>query len=188
MKQIGKGILLIMIVLSLVSCSERTKIRRTLREFESKQLSIPECMIFCPDNTFQRREVPVGMIYIIYFPPEVCNTCAISHLDLYSDFCHLADSCGFTPMIILSPNPNDIEDVIQSLKTRFSDIPVWLDADERFRNNNDGIIPTDSRFHAFLLNESHNPVFVGDPSIPSINDILIKCLNNNSITTNTKKH
>jgi hypothetical protein len=69
---------------------------------------------------------------------------------------------GFEPIFIFSPPRVKIDEVLLTLeRTRF-DYPVFIDEKGLFPATNPHI-PSDSRFHTFLLDRGGKVVLVGDP-------------------------
>ena len=68
----------------------------------------------------------------------------------------------FDVVIVFSPRPEECANVTTEIATHAFDFPVFVDTYGEFRNNNK-CIPTDDRFHSFLLDKEGHPIFVGNP-------------------------
>lgn len=64
-------------------------------------------------------------------------------------------------MIIISPNAENLDDIIHKLIEIDGKYPVYVDINSDFIQHNR--IPEDARFHSFLIDDKHKPIFVGDP-------------------------
>ena len=72
----------------------------------------------------------------------------------------MADSLKtFQVVVLFSPKPEDVPHVIRALSEREIGFPVYVDYDGLMPAT---LIPTDQRFHSFLLYDKH-PVMVGNP-------------------------
>lgn len=65
-------------------------------------------------------------------------------------------------MIIFSPRQDDYDSVVEELMIHDFPFPIYIDFNGEFRKQN-YFIPSDRRFHSFLLDGSGHPVFIGNP-------------------------
>lgn len=101
---------------------------------------------------------------VIFVDSTQCSTCRIGHLSEYIALQKESIQTGcFMLTVILSPPVNDYKNIVHLLETYKFPFPVYVDKNHSFRKEN-GFIPDDSRFHTFLTDQSHRPVFVGDPT------------------------
>lgn len=171
-------VLLLIFVFS--SCSDRARISRQYVEFTSNNIVFP--------SAFQKVESgQVGIsdacpdipIMILYNDSLSCSLCQINHLHDRIPIYEHADSLGtYMVMTILSPKPEEYNDVILALQVREFDFPVYVDYSGDFGRLNK-CIPEDPRFHCFLINRERKPVFVGDPlASTTLWDLFCKVLDN----------
>jgi hypothetical protein len=69
---------------------------------------------------------------------------------------------GFLPLFVFSPPCAKIDEVIRTLDVWEFDYPLLLDGSGAFSAANPHI-PTDNRFHTFLIDKNGKVVLVGDP-------------------------
>ena len=156
--------------------SSRSRIAKDLELFESKRIVIPERMLRIADAAVSEEQVPTGQLLVRYFPEEDCTDCILKHLSDYSYLFDLSESRGdFYPLIAFSMCQDEIGGFIKSLEKYGFHFPVWIDEFGAIEALND--IPSDKRFHCFLLNLSNKPIFVGDPmSSNNMMSLFIKSL------------
>ena len=154
---------LIGLLLCLGGCSNHG-IRKQLEGFLSQEVRFPSTMT-CYSGSAQGIKPLSDSIpkLVIYVDSTQCSTCRIGHLPEYIPLQEESIQTGrFMLAIILSPPVNDFGNIAHLLETYQYPFPVYLDKEHSFRKEN-GFIPDDSRFHAFLTDRFHRPVFVGDP-------------------------
>lgn len=66
----------------------------------------------------------------------------------------------FQVVFLFSPKPEDVKSIIEKISQLQPDYPVYIDVDG---NINHEIIPSDVRFHTFLLDLDRHPYMVGNP-------------------------
>lgn len=148
----------------LVGCNgKKQHIREILVQFESKVIIMPPKMLVVRDSTisFNSPSSDSLLQYVLYYGPEDCSECAISHLMEKSAIFDLADEMGaFVPIIVFSPVPEKAEELRNSLIQRAHTFPVYIDTDGILQEQG---IPEDRLFRSFLLGKQGKPVFVGYP-------------------------
>jgi len=156
-------IILLGLLLCIGGCSNK-RIREALESFLSQEVSFPSTLICCSGGTDGvnplRDSIPK---LIIYVDSTQCSSCRVSHLSEYIPLYDDALRSGrYTLAIILSPPVSEYGHIAHLLELYKYPFPVYLDKDHSFRKEN-GFIPDDIRFHAFLTDRSRRPVLVGDP-------------------------
>ena len=101
--------------------------------------------------------------FIVYYDSLGCSSCRISHLADIFPLLDMADTSDFSVLTIFSPLQEELEDVRLKLMVADYDFPVYVDVNGTFGKLN-RCIPTDVRFHEFLLDEMGKPLFVGNPT------------------------
>ena len=92
-----------------------------------------------------------------------CSFCRVQKLQRYRDlFKEAVEESKFDLVVILSPKREDASSLREFLLAHDFTLPVYLDPDHLFLDMNP-CIPSDARFHSFLLDSSGHPVYVGDP-------------------------
>lgn len=148
-----------------ISCnSKKTEIRKELGEFTKATVTIPDNMD-CIDglNVKEYKDTTKKAKLVIYYDTLSCQNCSISHLSQMEPLFERSRKSGaFDVLIIFSPRPEECANVTTEIATLEFDFPVFVDTYGEFRNNNK-CIPTDDRFHSFLLDKEGHPIFVGNP-------------------------
>ena len=101
--------------------------------------------------------------FVVYYDSLDCSSCRISHLAELYPLLDLADSGDFSVVTIFSPRQEELEDVRVKLMIADYDFPVYVDVNGTFSRRNK-CIPSDVRFHEFLINGQGVPLFVGNPT------------------------
>ena len=100
---------------------------------------------------------------IVYYDSTICQSCRLNKIGEWDNILELQDSFEgkFEVMFIFSPTETECPYVKRYLATRKFPYLVWFDKNNSFLDRNS--IPSDNRFHVFLVNENNKVVFVGDP-------------------------
>lgn len=107
-------------------------------------------------------ETVKGDKFIIYYDSLDCSSCRIAHLAENNPLYEMADSSGFSVLTIFSPRIDEIEEVKLHLMMANPPVPVYVDVNGSFCRHN-SLIPSDLRFHKFLIGTHNHPTFVGNP-------------------------
>lgn len=170
--------LLLLTIIS--SCAERRKVKDIMLEFVTSDIIIPgdlDC-IFNAETSMSCLDTLKSKKLIMYYDSLDCSSCRISHLfDIYPLYT-MADTSDFSVVTIFSPKRSDVENVRFQLMLNNHAIPVYLDKNGSFAQFNN-CIPTDQRFHSFLIDETAKPVFVGNPlSNVKLKKLFLEHINN----------
>ena len=152
------------ILLSLSSCSERQKLRKTMSKFVQTEIQIPddlEC-VYNREVTIINKDTLKPYKLIVYYDSLDCSSCRISHLmDIYPLY-DMSDTCDFSVVTIFSPKKENLEEVKFQLSIANHPEHIYIDSFNTFSKINQHI-PTDQRFHSFLVDSNGKPIFVGNP-------------------------
>lgn len=168
--------------ISMTSCNEKAKVKRAMTDFMESEIVIPN-EIECIYNRQTDRillDTLRQLKLIVYYDSLDCSSCRISHLmDIYPLY-EMADTSNFSLLTIFSPRKDDLAEVRNQIKIQNPPIPVYIDVDGSFSKLNKSI-PSDTRFHTFLIDANNKPVFAGNPLTSSslteiLRTILIKHL------------
>lgn len=160
-----KLLLILLICIGASSCNERSKLRKTMTDFMGSVIVIPDDLECISNRSIENISIEdlKPARFIVYYDSLGCSSCRISHLaDIYP-LLDLADSSDFSVVTIFSPRQEELEDVRVKLMVADYDFPVYVDVNGTFGKLN-RCIPTDVRFHEFLLDEMGKPLFVGNPT------------------------
>lgn len=124
-----------------------------------------------------------GVKFIVLYDSTECSSCRVNMLNRYDDIFSLSKNEGanFVPIIIFSPAVKQIRDLKYDLKSSDFSYPIYIDSCHNFCKIN-SYIPSDSRLHAFLLNQNDEIVLVGNPinnpTLWKLYENTIRSLNN----------
>lgn len=146
------------------SCTDRQKVKSLMIDFMESEIVIPNDLESIHEGKVSKLALTSlkPNRFIIYYDSLDCSSCRISHLVENSPLYEMADSLGFSLITIFSPRANEVEEVRHQLMLTHSPIPIYIDSNGSFRRQNSSI-PSDLRFHNFLISPGNRPVFVGNP-------------------------
>lgn len=146
------------------SCSEVHTINRMINKFTKETITIPndmECIM--GQNVFIQEKLDLKPYkFIIYVDSLECSTCRIVKLADLKPLYELSEQYDFSIFNIFSPFEDYIELTKLQIVLENMDFPIYIDINKSFSKQNQ-CIPTDNRFHYFLLDSFNNPVYVGNP-------------------------
>ena len=146
------------------SCSEEKKIEELLQGFMRKKIYLPETLEMVYEH--QIKKVAINADYanlVIYFDSTECSKCIINKLFIYDKlYEYEVNSNKFNILMIFSPRDEEYDAVVTELMVADYLYPIYIDYRGEFSKHNTSI-PTDRRFHSFLLDKDGHPVFVGNP-------------------------
>ena len=195
--------LLLMFPTFIMGCKsdfETRKVIQMLRSFEESSIDLPDNLLKMEGQNSSFCQIDLSLPTMVYFHgKDECTDCAINHLPDKKPMFQMADSLKtFQVVVLFSPKPEDVPHVIQTLSERETGFPKAPPAAPRAARGTaprfpvyvdiDGLmpatlIPTDQRFHSFLLYDKH-PVMVGNPlSSKALMSVFTKTLlsiNNNN--------
>lgn len=161
----------------LTSCNEKAKLKRAMSDFMESEIVIPneiEC-IYNRQVDKIKLDTLQQLKLIVYYDSLDCSSCRISHLmDIYPLY-DMADTSNFSLLTIFSPKEEDLAEVRNHIVIQNLPIPIYIDADGSFSKLNKSI-PSDKRFHSFLIDDNNKPVFVGNPLTNSSLEEVLKTI------------
>lgn len=170
-----------LLTLVIVSCSERSQIRKVLHDFQETEIILPEDLEIYHNKIFKWADLSdmEALKLIIYYDSTECATCRVFHLKELDSLYRYAESDGrFSVMTIFSPDNKDIETIRLNLLDQNITFPVYIDLNKSFAKLNTSI-PNDIKFHCFLINERGIPLFVGNPiANEHLKEVFDKLLSN----------
>ena len=157
-------LLFLTIVLLFVTGCSKYQLRREMHRFASSPIVIPSDLELISDRCVLKSQLPGDKpLMVIYYDSLECGSCKVNHLIDLTELYELADSTkSFEVVTIFSPKVEEYDELIRLLFLNDFSYPVYVDFSGNFRNNNMHI-PSDRKFHNFLLNTDRYPVFVGNP-------------------------
>lgn len=121
-----------------------------------KKLTL-DCISHFPNTRFK---------IVNYQDRNGCTPCKLQPHKWYSIINEL-DSIGNIPVILIIES--------DSLKINESNLPIYYDANNSFFIAND--LPSDSRFHCFLLDENNKVILIGNPvQNPKIKELYLRTI------------
>ena len=122
---------------------------------KSKLENFIGCKIMMPESF--RIDTSAHINLIAYYAPENCISCKIKGLYRWDELLLAADSLSDFNITFIFQT-----DTLQNHDIESLDYPVILDSNAYFISANPSI-PTDSRYHTFLLDRNNRVVLVGNP-------------------------
>lgn len=114
------------------------------------------------DATMENIEQDVPLM-VFYNSPSTCTSCALNHLNEWSDSVLALEAEGKCRVIVVfSPLPEFLAEMTESIREMNFSFPVYVDPVRNFERLNVNF-PEDLRFHCFLLGMDGYPAFVGNP-------------------------
>ena len=109
--------------------------------------------------------VYVATRLVVWVDSLACSTCHVNKMFEYSEIINFHKEIGdeLVPVFLFSPPRTKINEVLITLKSLEFEYPVFIDENQAFPAANPHI-PTDHRFHTFLLDKNGKVVLVGDPA------------------------
>ena len=139
----------------------------------NQTISLPETLIPVSDSIIPSDYNPnmENFRLIVYIDSAECSSCRITDFSRFiSLFEDSVDSNDYVLLPIVSISNTDVGSVSYRIKHLHFPFCFFLDINNCFLESNP-FIPTDSRFHTFLIDPGGRIVFIGDPTL---NDNLLK--------------
>lgn len=151
--------------LMLISCGDHN-LHRELEVFTEKEVVVPVELRQMVDgrDSLVLNSGDRSARLIVWVDSVACSSCRINQMFQYTEMIDFRKESGdgFVPLFVFSPPRAKIDDVKLTLKHSGLQFPLFIDERGLFAAANPHI-PTDSRFHTFLLDKNGKVVLVGDP-------------------------
>ena len=161
---------LLFILLLVVSCSNRNvQVAKILTDFQKNEIVIPDNLIRIEKGKVLGMEpLPDRAKLIEYIDSSSCSACHIAHLEIVDKL--------FDVVVVFSPRAEDASEVLRMLLAKKYKYPVYFDGSCEFAQIN-RTIPSDQRYHTFLIDKRGTPIFVGNPNqSDALYNIFVKSL------------
>lgn len=167
-------------LLLITSCGEKRSVKATIRSMRESELIIPsdlQCIDGRSVSTVKDEREKATLV--IYYDSLECGSCRVDKLYQLDTLFGLERTyADYEVLVVFSPKPSEVEDIMVMLVKKNYSHPVYLDYSGTFRELND-FIPEDNRFHTFLVGQDQRPLYIGDPYISkNMWDLFISTLNN----------
>lgn len=179
-----KSLLLMLITLiSFSSCSTKEKLKAVLADFIDSEVIITDDLLCLHNGEISKIRIDTLCQYkfIIYYDSLECSSCRIANLlDVYPIY-DMGDKYNFSVLTIFAPGKHRVRNVELELKAQNHPIPVYIDPNDSFARINTNI-PSDKRFHSFLIDGDGVPLLVGNPILnPKIEELFTHVLPSSNI-------
>jgi len=160
--------LLVLCQLLCVACDVTVTAHR-MKRFSKAVITFPDSLelFFNEGSSYVSFESEEGLHprrQVIFIDSLECSLCRVQKIKQYEDlFLESIKNRRFDLIIILSPNKKEIPLLRSYLLSQNLKVPVFLDSNNGFYSKNQ-FLQTNRHFHAFLLDNSGHPIFIGDPS------------------------
>lgn len=156
---------LCLLAVSFSGC-KKARLRAQLKELMGSTIVLPETIscvyngeVFPMPDTMRKKAK-----LIVFVDSTECSTCHISQIGRYHQFFQLSKEKGMFEVMLLFPNIElsgiSFERYVLDSELEY---PVFFDVDNKFLELNPAV-PADQRLHAFLIDNTGIPLYVGDPS------------------------
>lgn len=154
-----------------------------MREFVKSEIVVPNDLELIYKREIKTLDVSelFSRKLIVYYDTLDCLSCRVARVQEYSELFVMSDTSAFSVLLIFSPKFEEMDDIRARLMQFNYDFPVYLDVNRSFCKKNPNI-PSDIRFHSFLIDENGVPIYVGNPLIDqTLFDVF------NTVISQTKK-
>jgi len=127
---------------------------------------IPDTLLKIEDGVEQNAIIKNddSPVLVIYFSRTNCHACSINNLENYRSLYELSmKESSFDVMTIFSPYQANNSNIRKLLLEKEIEFPVFIDAENVMECQ--GVIPSASKYHIFLLSPEGKPIFVGNPYV-----------------------
>lgn len=175
------GVLLI--CTAFVSCNSRQReTRDVLSEMSNDKVDIPFSKMGCfhsdADTLRNVLKVEQRYTFVHYVDSSQCSPCALDRMYSWNKYVDEYNKKGVRFVFIVEPKIEQMEDVHFSIASSGLHSPVYVDSLFAFRKQNKNL-PTDQKYHSFLLDKLGHVILVGNPLQNSkIEELLDKIINN----------
>ncbi len=143
------------IAIILIAVSNRKDGNDELSRFLGSQICFPKDTPLPADGQ--------SATMVVYYNYATCTTCMMRRISEWTELLDGIDSIhGFTPLFIFEPAENKRDEYLRELEHSALPYPVLSDFDHEFHKINMKI-PSDTRYHVFLLDGNNNVVLAGNP-------------------------
>lgn len=164
----------------LLSCSRDLRSAREAARFMESRITIPRYLLKIENGTVSDYYYSYSLPLLIqYYGPDACSECVLARIkDNYELIEWGRTSHLFETMIIMSPKEQEKEEIINKLVCLKGEYPVFIDVHSVIAHQN--VVPSDSRFHMFLVDYSGKPICIGNPlKSPTARSRFLKQIYNN---------
>ena len=161
-----RGLLLCVLIVALfTSCQER-KTKKQVDKLLSETVVVPSeiSQVLFGRDTLLMNVVGSPARLVIYTDSLSCSSCRLKYMYEYNDILSLHEESDgeLMPIFVFSPREGQAAEIRNTLLLYRFDYPILLDDKGLFPAANPHI-PSDNRFHTFLLDRNGKVVLVGDP-------------------------
>lgn len=153
----------LLLLIILLSCTNRHNIQLELANFQSKPITIPTLLQVANDSSFVGRS-DCKVRLVVYTDSTGCTSCNLTKMYLWDSLIEFSNKYngGLKYHFIFSPQKRDIKQFEMSIRNRNMHYPIFLDTLGEFEKLNLHL-PKNRKLHTFLLDESNHVILVGDP-------------------------
>lgn len=175
-----------LLIFLLLSCqeSEEKNISRLVKEWEGKEIVLPEECSFSDieGNPCEAPSADAPFKIVYYVDSLGCMSCKLK-LEEWKAFIQEVDSISegkVSPFFYFHPKRTDLKELGFIIKSRDFSYPFCVDTLDLFNTKNQ--FPENDSFHAFLLDESNRVAVIGNPVLnPDIKDLYLQVVSGKEI-------
>lgn len=161
-----KRIYFVLATIIVLSC-KNTQIAHELKSFLGSKITVPQELYIiqeAEDAASQHTLEQALVKMIIWYDTKDCASCMIKNIGVWNDIVKYCNDSiiGFEPIIIFSPNRQNLNEFELQLSITEYNYPIMVDYGNIFPEVNPQI-PQNNLYHVFLLDKNNSVVLVGNP-------------------------
>lgn len=148
----------------LISCKdEKEKVKNHVEEMKATPIFLCLDQMECRRNPIKDKSNSTYRM-VVYVDSTECSTCALSKLRFWNPLIKEArdKKIDIDYIFILAPRIESMDDINMELGITDLQSSIYLDTAYVFKKNNP-TIPSENKYHSFLLNNKDKVIFVGSP-------------------------
>lgn len=156
----------ILVLMIHVNCSEKKKIQSELEVIYDNSFNLSldkmECRHSVIDTVWATVNAKWNYTFVQYVDSAQCSPCTLNKMYQWNGYIERFHKKGVRFVFIFEPGKALLEDVYLSIESSGLKNPIYVDTANVFRDNN-RFLPSDLKFHSFLLDKNGKVLVVGNP-------------------------
>lgn len=166
MRRIFLWIVVVVTMLPIVSCGQKSKLKDDIERLEAVPIILPlkKMKRFCNTDTLFRQNSERSKFRFVVFSDSLsCSSCKLSQIHFWDDLLdEMQEKAGVEVYFIFAPPKEEQVSIELTLSIFHGRYNAYLDTAGVFLRENRNV-PTNPALHSFLLDEEGNVLLVGDP-------------------------
>ena len=175
-------LLLVTIFLPACSSKEESAVKKIVTEWVGRELSVPYDRFTISGESIPIDPAEYDYKIVNYVDSSSCNRCSMK-LDMWNMYMSRLNAMDANVGLFTIVKSNDVEEIINIVKSSPFNYPVMIDSIGIFANENNP--PNDIKFNTFLLDTDNKVIAIGNPAlIPTVGDLYRAIILSDSISDN----